>query len=157
MAPAVQQLRHDELEESRRWLNIMVAGTDPKEDPNKLSAKWICTVKVFYNRAFHVTSHCLKPCFKQIVLPLNLSCNMLSDKVQQRDVWDLFTCVKVLVCIVEAWMCSTTRSISGLGPVTKPILRLERETRPDEQSCWHSEPRMETSHAHAQTIHNLEL
>lgn len=37
---------------------------------------------------------------------------------------DLLTCVKVLVCIVEAWMCSTTRSTSGLGPVTKPILSL---------------------------------
>lgn len=39
----------------------------------------------------------------------------------------LFTCVKVLVCIVEAWMCSTTLSTSGLGPVTKPILSLKQE------------------------------
>lgn len=38
------------------------------------------------------------------------------------------TCVKVLVCIVEAWMCSTTRSTSGLGPVTKPILSLKQNT-----------------------------
>lgn len=37
------------------------------------------------------------------------------------------TCVKVLVCIVEAWMCSTTRSTNGFGPVTKPIRNLPRK------------------------------
>ncbi len=44
------------------------------------------------------------------------------------NVSDGLTCVKVLVCIVEAWMCSTTRSTSGFGPVTKPIRNLSGET-----------------------------
>lgn len=39
------------------------------------------------------------------------------------------TCVKVLVCIVEAWMCSTTLSMRGLGPVRKPSLSLKHERR----------------------------
>lgn len=37
--------------------------------------------------------------------------------------------MKVLVCIVEAWMCSTTLSTSGLGPVTNPILSLKHNTQ----------------------------
>lgn len=43
--------------------------------------------------------------------------------------WKVLTCVKVLVCIVEAWMCSTTLSTSGLGPVTKPNLNLKEDNK----------------------------
>lgn len=40
----------------------------------------------------------------------------------------VLACVKVLVCIVDTWMCRTTLSMRGLGPVRKPILKLETKT-----------------------------
>lgn len=63
LAPAVQQLRHDELEESRRWLNTAVGGSDPKSDPNKLTVQRICAIRVFHDRAVNAGLFIILPSF----------------------------------------------------------------------------------------------
>ncbi len=75
---------------------------------------------------------------------------LIQERNRAVNVSDGLTCVKVLVCIVEAWMCSTTRSTSGFGPVTKPIRNLSGERT---RTHTHTHAHATHTHTHAHATH----
>lgn len=108
-----------------QWLNTHPACMTAWNEPLAVSAK-NSQPTLTVSGAFHVIAHKMST-FRLIVSKIQGS-SICTAKRRWEGTEAWVTCVKVLVCIVEAWMCSTTLSTSGLGPVTKPILSLEQST-----------------------------